>query len=109
MSAQPVDQPKRQRPAKTPAGIRAALPSEEQPKFEADFKARMRQAEETFDLAPVQDCLERWWPMAVIHDDDPAGYRDMMINVEKLLAGEHVETVTWAEMVERHGLPELPH
>lgn len=102
MSAQPVHQS--QRPPKTPAGIRAALPPEEQTRFEADFQTRMREAADAYDLAPVQDCLERWWPMAVIYAEDPAGYYEMMETVGKLQRGEYVQTVPWEETAARLGI-----
>lgn len=102
MSAQPIHQ--QQRPAKTPAGIRANLPAEELARFEADFQARMREAAESYDLAPVQDCLDRWWPMAVIWADDPDDYRRMMEEAAKLMAGEYVPTVPWEETAARLGL-----
>jgi hypothetical protein len=104
MSAQPVDQPPRQRPPKTPAGIRDALLPADKTRFETDFQACMRRATETYDLAPVQDCLNRWWGAAVMTADDPDGYREAMETADRILAGEYVPTVPWEETAARLGL-----
>lgn len=103
MSAQPVhDHPGRVE--KTPAAIRAALLPEETPRFEADYQTAIQTAAETYDLTPVQRCLDHWWPAAQMASDDPDGYRQAMDDARKLTAGEHVVTVSWEETAERLGL-----
>jgi hypothetical protein len=102
MSALPIHQP--QTPGKTPAGIRAALPDPERARFEADFQTCMSQAAGSYDLAPVQDCLDRWHPAAVIYAADPGDYQRMMREAEQLLAGENVPTMPWEETAGRLGL-----
>lgn len=34
--------------------------------FEADFRQAVRQASSTFDVAPIEDVLNRWWGIAAI-------------------------------------------
>ena len=49
--------------------IRAALTGsapEECEQFEVEFQQALAQAGETFDLAPVEAVLDRWWGMAAI-------------------------------------------
>jgi len=49
--------------------IRAALAQvapEECARFEAEFKTEAGRAAETFDAAPLDALLERWWGVAVI-------------------------------------------
>jgi hypothetical protein len=49
--------------------IRAALAQvapEECARFEAEFKTEAVRAAETFDAAPLDALLERWWGVAVI-------------------------------------------
>lgn len=102
MSAQPVHQ--QQTPPKTPAGIRGALLDDERARFETDFQACMHRATDIYDLAPVHDCLDRWWAAAVMTAHDPDGYRQAMEDAAKLLAGEYVPTVPWEETAARLGL-----
>lgn len=109
MSAQTVEQQPRQEPAKTPAGIRAALLPELREQFEADYQQAMAAAAESFDLTAVYDCLDRWYAPARLSFHDPEGHRKALAAAKRIEAGEAVTGSTWAEIAERHGLPDLPH
>lgn len=105
MTAQPHTTNKPTRPEKTPAGIRAAIIPEEVEAFEADYRAALKEAGETFDLTPVHKCMEGWWRTAVMAFNDHDGYRDMLETVRKLNAGEPVETIPWEQVAANLGLP----
>lgn len=50
--------------------IRAALlehAPDECAKFDADFRQAVAEAGVTFDLAPIEAVLDRWWGIAAIH------------------------------------------
>jgi hypothetical protein len=51
---------------KTPSAVRDALDPELRAEFEAEFRAAMTTAVGTFDLGPVRELVERWWPEALI-------------------------------------------
>ena len=54
---------------RTGLAIRAALAQaapEECAQFEVDFQQAVARASQTFDLAPLDATLERWWGIAVI-------------------------------------------
>ncbi|WP_066883306.1 DUF6247 family protein [Carbonactinospora thermoautotrophica] len=51
---------------KTPATVRQALDPDLRAEYEAEWRAALDQAKETFDLAAAFDVLERWWPVAQV-------------------------------------------
>lgn len=94
MSAQPhAGTTAPRRPEKTPAGIRAALPPDKRPEFEASFKEAMRTATDTFDLTPVFTCLDIWHGNAMLAVGDPEGYRQMLAMAELDAAGVPPEEI----------------
>ncbi|MCK2240121.1 MULTISPECIES: DUF6247 family protein [unclassified Crossiella] len=52
--------------AKTGPAVWAALEGEARSMFEEVFRAALVQAAEDFDLAPVQEVVHAWWPMAIL-------------------------------------------
>lgn len=51
---------------KTPAAIRAALPSEARSAFEVEFRAALAAAADAFDLAPLDRVMRVWWTEALL-------------------------------------------
>jgi len=103
MTAQPHEPPRAPllaAPEKTPRGVRDALLAEDVVEFDRDFRAAMAEAAETFDLAPVNACVERWWPVAW-SSTDPEGHRRMLEQAGRLLRGESVPTTPWEHLKSR--------
>jgi hypothetical protein len=56
----------RNRLDRTGPAIRDALDPERREEFEAEFRAALGQADETFDLTAIHKVLDRWWPQALL-------------------------------------------
>lgn len=56
----------RNRLDRTGPAIRDALDPERREEFEAEFRAALGQADETFDLTAVQKVIDQWWPQALL-------------------------------------------
>src|ERR1035441_6505342 len=74
MTAQHHEPPVTDRPAETPAAIRAEL------------DAAFAQARETGDLTVLTTAVRRWWIEALEWQRDPAGQRDFLARMERYLA-----------------------
>ncbi len=48
-------------PERTPAAIRAELPAEMRPQFEADYRAALDDARANYRLDRVNEVIEAWW------------------------------------------------
>jgi Family of unknown function (DUF6247) len=83
-------------PARTPAGVRAALSGQDRAEFERDYRAALGRAAAEFDLTPVHELLERWWQRAVLAADRPA-HRRMLAAAAELRAGRPVASVPWTD------------
>ena len=106
MTAQPHEVPRAPSlspPEKTPKAVRAGLLPEDVPEFDREFRLAMAEATETFDLATVTACLERWWRVAW-SSADPAGHRRMGERADQLLRGEGLPTTSWEQMKAQLGL-----
>ncbi|HEV7654363.1 MAG TPA: DUF6247 family protein [Mycobacteriales bacterium] len=90
-------------PARTPAGVRAALFGEDRAEFERDYRAALDRAAAEFDLTPVQDVLEQWWEHAALASDRPAHQR-MLAAADRLRAGLPVASTSWAQVRAELGL-----
>ncbi|WP_267595234.1 DUF6247 family protein [Carbonactinospora thermoautotrophica] len=62
----PVVTPYAPRVEKTPAAVREALDPDWREQFEADWRAALDQAKETFDLAPAHEVVMKWWGPAQV-------------------------------------------
>jgi Family of unknown function (DUF6247) len=83
-------------PARTPAGVRAALSGRNREDFERDYRAALDRASSDFDLSPVHGLVERWWRIAVLSDDSAAHQR-MLTAVDALRAGRPVASTPWRQ------------
>lgn len=83
-------------PARTPAGVRAALRSEDLAEFEQEYRASLAEAAVAFDLMPVQALVERWWRVAV-SASDPAAHRRMLTAVADLREGRPAGGTPWRQ------------
>ncbi|MFC5183598.1 DUF6247 family protein [Actinomadura harenae] len=67
------------------------LPADDRALFEAEFRAALEAAKETFDLTGVQRVLERWRRYLVVHADARAG--EGLEAATRAAAGESVPVV----------------
>ncbi|MGH3764035.1 MAG: DUF6247 family protein [Pseudonocardiaceae bacterium] len=67
----------------SPAEIRAALISEEQPRFDREYRQALERAAETFSLDELDKTLESWRRIAWMCTD-PDRYRQMWRRAAKL-------------------------
>jgi Family of unknown function (DUF6247) len=81
-------------PARTPAEIRAALDGADRAEFERAYQTALSQAATDYDLTPVQDVVDRWWPIAVLAAD-PAANRRMLDTAAALRAGDSLRSTSW--------------
>lgn len=51
---------------RTGPAIRLALDPERREEFEAEFRAALGQADDTFDLTATRKVIDRWWPQALL-------------------------------------------
>ncbi|GAB3727132.1 DUF6247 family protein [Nocardiopsis nanhaiensis] len=86
-----------------PKAIRAALLPEEAGDFDREFRRVMNEARESLDIAPVNECLDRWWHVAM-SSRDPEAHRHMLDVAARAERGEPVSTVPWPELKSRLGL-----
>jgi len=79
------------RPAETPAAIRAVLAASATPEvlaeYEAELDAAFAHARETADLTVLTTAVRRWWVEAIEWQHDPAGQRAFLARMERYLAG----------------------
>lgn len=87
-------------PARTAAGVRAALAGDDRAAFEHEFRASLVRASDDFDLAPVSAVVEHWWRIAVLLSDGPAHER-MLATAAALRAGQQVPLVSWHQVRDR--------
>jgi Family of unknown function (DUF6247) len=90
-------------PARTPAGVRAALTDRDRTGFERDYRAALERASAEFDLSPVHAVVERWWRIAVLSQDGTAQQR-MLATVDLLRAGRPVASTPWRQVRSELGL-----
>ncbi|WP_301123816.1 MULTISPECIES: DUF6247 family protein [Mycolicibacterium] len=90
---------------RTGPAIRAALADvapEDLVEFEAEFRCALAQADDDFDLEPVQAVLTRWWGRAHLRLHPPTA--DEIAAVARVRAGDytglHTKTATgqWSEL-----------
>ncbi len=90
MTAQHHEPAVADRPAETPAAIRAALAASAVPEalaqYETELDAAYAQARETGDLTVLTSAVRRWWVEALEWQRDPAGQRDFLARMERYLA-----------------------
>jgi hypothetical protein len=90
MIAQHHEPPVPDRPAETPAAIRAVLAanasSEVLRQYDAELDAAFAQARETGDLTVLITAVRRWWIEALEWRRDPAGQRAFLARMERYLA-----------------------
>lgn len=90
MTAQHHEPPVPDRPAETPAAIRAALAanasSEVLRQYDAELDAAFAQARETGDLTVLITAVRRWWIEALEWRRDPAGQRAFLARMERYVA-----------------------
>lgn len=87
-----------------PRSIRGRLLPEEAGDFDREYRRVMAEAIEALDLNPVLDMLTRWERVALLTEDDPEGYEQMLSTSERLNAGENLSTRPWAEVKRELGL-----
>lgn len=90
-------------PAPTPAGIRRALSGADRAGFERDYQEAVARAGRDYDLQPLQDTLERWWPIAVLAADGDAERR-MLDTAAALRAGRSAPSTSWESLREDLGV-----
>ena len=90
MTAQQHETAVADRPAETPAAIRAVLVASAVPEvvaqYEAELDAAFARARETGDLSVLTGAVRRWWIEALEWQRDPAGQRDFLARMERYLA-----------------------
>ena len=84
-------------PARTPAGVRAALTGQSRAEFERGYRDAMDRASSDFDLSPVQELVERWWRIAV-SSQDGAAHERMLAAVAALREGRPVSNTPWRQV-----------
>ena len=84
-------------PARTPAGIRAALTGEDRADFERGYQAALARAGSDFDLTPIHDLLGHWWQIAVLRTDRAAHQRTMDA-AAALRTGRPVPSTPWTQV-----------
>ncbi|MBE1457283.1 hypothetical protein H4W79_001497 [Nocardiopsis terrae] len=88
---------------RNPRAIRSALLPEEAGDFDRECRRVMNEARESLGIAPVNECLDRWWHVAM-SSRDPEAHRRMLDTAAKVERGEPVCTVPWSELKARLGL-----
>jgi Family of unknown function (DUF6247) len=90
MTAQQHETAVADRPAETPAAIRAVLAASAVPEivsqYEAELDAAFAQARETGDLTVLTTAVRRWWIEALEWQRDPAGQRGFLARMDRYLA-----------------------
>lgn len=84
-------------PARTPAGIRAALEDQDRAHFEEDYRSALRRAAVEFDLTGVHEIIEHWWQLAVLRSDRQAHQRTLA-TAAALRAGDPVPSTPWDQV-----------
>jgi len=87
----------------TPAEVRAALIEEEAGQFDEQWRRALAGAAETFDLSGVMETLDHWRRMAWLQQD-PDGYRRMLVRAAEIMAGEKLPPEPLAATKARLGL-----
>jgi hypothetical protein len=90
MTAQHREPAAADRPAETPAAVRAALAASAVPElltqYDAELDAAFAQARETGDLTVLTTAVHRWWIEVVAWQRDPAGQREFLARMERYLS-----------------------
>jgi hypothetical protein len=90
MTAQQHEPAVADRPAETPAAIRALLAASAVPEvvvqYEAELDAAFAEARETGELTVLTTAVRRWWIEALEWPRDPAGQRDFLARMDRYLA-----------------------
>lgn len=89
--------------SKNPKEVRAALLPEEVGDFDREYRRVMNEARESLDVVPVNDCLDRWWRVAM-SSRDPEAHRHMLDVAARAERGEPISTVSWSELKSQLGL-----
>jgi hypothetical protein len=66
-----------------PRNIRGWLPATDHEAFDVEYRAALRRAGEELDLAPLHQCVDSWWRLAVLKAD-PDGYAQMLQTADRL-------------------------
>jgi hypothetical protein len=90
-------------PAPDLHAIRNALLPEDVADFDQEFRTVMAEATSAMDLTVLAAFIERWRRIAW-SAGEPDGHRAMLERAQRLLAGEEVPTMPWAETRSRLGL-----
>ena len=90
-------------PARTPAGIREALSGTGRADFERAYQAAVARAGANYDLQPIHDVLEHWWPIAALAADG-AAERRMLDAAAALRAGRPAPSTSWHALREDLGV-----
>lgn len=77
---------------KTPKAVREALDPDLRVEFEREFQEALARAAETYDLEPVLEVVEEWWPQAQVCAQ-PGGRARIENYLKRRQAGLPVETV----------------
>lgn len=92
----------------TPAEVRAGLSPESAEEFDAHWRTVLARAAETYDLTPVQACLEAWRRVARVTDaaGGADGYRALREQAAHALEREEAphRSVSWREVRVELGL-----
>lgn len=109
-AAHPGEQPELQRPACTPAAVRAVLAAYADARtlarYDADLDAAYERARADGDLAPLTQTVRRWWFDADAWRD-PATHRAYLARVGRYLADgppPQEQRVSRAQVRERYGV-----
>ena len=98
------------RPACTPAAIRAVLAANADAdvlrRYDAELDAAYEQARQDGDLSPLVQTVRRWWFVADAWRD-PEAQREFLARIERYRRDgppPAEERISWEELRARHGL-----
>ncbi|MFB4265258.1 DUF6247 family protein [Nonomuraea sp. GTA35] len=69
---------------RSPRAIRSALPPDEHDLFDQEYQAALDQARVTYDLAPIQTFISRWWGEAILKAD-PDEYAETIERAQRAM------------------------
>jgi hypothetical protein len=73
---------------KTPAAIRDALDPAQRSRFEAEYRAALARAAETFDLEPVLTLVQRTWWVRAVMCLNPEMLNGVAADVNRVISGD---------------------
>lgn len=101
-----ADDPAAARRFNSPEEIRAALPAEQIPEFDAAFDAALGSARRTLRLDQLRDVLRVWRRQALLAERDPEGHRQMLAAAAEVTRtrAPRPGSVSWSELKAELGL-----